>query len=321
MNSPKYDEIFPPSPAAKSMPYSFWWPLVCGALAGLLIRLVYMGDPGGRYSAMMASFIYLSPFVVGMVTVHVAERSHRRSWGYYAWASAIANLLYVLGSLVTLFEGIICAVIILPLFALIGALGGLLMGLVCRLTNWPRGTLYSVAALPLVLGAFVATPVPDSASLQSVHREVLVQAPPEQVWRHLLDADAIAPAEVEEAWMYRIGVPKPLAGVTEETPEGLVRDVRQIREMRFPVFHGGIGPLDTKGRARMMQRDVPVECAGVAVASGDLVFFGRKGQVDHVGIYVGEGRFVHAPSTGGTVRLDRLDNRYWARQSTTFRRP
>jgi hypothetical protein len=30
--------------------------------------------------------------------------------------------------------------------------------------------------------------------------------------------------------------------------DGLVRDVRQIREMRFPVFHGGIGPLDTRRR-------------------------------------------------------------------------
>ena len=35
------------------------------------------------------------------------------------------------------------------------------------------------------------------------------------------------------------------------------------------------------------------------------------GTVTHVGIYVGEGRFVHAPSTGGTVRLDRLDGPYW----------
>ena len=47
------------------------------------------------------------------------------------------------------------------------------------------------------------------------------------------------------------------------------------------------------------------------LAPADLVFFGSKGNVSHVGIYVGEGRFVHAPSTGGTVRLDRLDGPYW----------
>jgi cell wall-associated NlpC family hydrolase len=41
------------------------------------------------------------------------------------------------------------------------------------------------------------------------------------------------------------------------------------------------------------------------------VFFGSSGQVSHVGIYVGEGRFVHAPTSGGTVRLDRLDGPYW----------
>ena len=54
--------------------------------------------------------------------------------------------------------------------------------------------------------------------------------------------------------------------------------------------------------------------------TGDLVIFG-KDPAWHAGIYVGEGRFVHAPSTGGTVRLDRLDNRYWARQPVRFRRP
>ena len=60
--------------------------------------------------------------------------------------------------------------------------------------------------------------------------------------------------------------------------DGLVRDVKQIREMRFAVFCGGIGPLDTKGRARMVERDVPVMCAGVTVRRGDLVF----GDVDGV---------------------------------------
>ena len=52
-----------------------------------------------------------------------------------------------------------------------------------------------------------------------------------------------------------------------------------------------------------------------ALQSGDLVFFATNGgrAVSHAGIYVGDGRFVHAPSTGGTVRLDSLDNAYWQR--------
>jgi regulator of RNase E activity RraA len=60
--------------------------------------------------------------------------------------------------------------------------------------------------------------------------------------------------------------------------DGLVRDTRQIRALRFPVFHGGIGPLDTRGRARMMERDIPIDCGGVRVRSGDVVF----GDVDGV---------------------------------------
>ncbi|AXQ49319.1 C40 family peptidase [Pseudomonas vlassakiae] len=52
-----------------------------------------------------------------------------------------------------------------------------------------------------------------------------------------------------------------------------------------------------------------------SLQSGDLVFFATGGgsQVSHAGIYVGEGRFVHAPRTGGTVRLDYLSNSYWSK--------
>jgi cell wall-associated NlpC family hydrolase len=47
------------------------------------------------------------------------------------------------------------------------------------------------------------------------------------------------------------------------------------------------------------------------LASGDLVFFGSRGGINHVGVYVGKGRFVHAPNSGGTVRLDDIDGPYW----------
>jgi len=58
-----------------------------------------------------------------------------------------------------------------------------------------------------------------------------------------------------------------------------------------------------------------------ALRSGDLVVFVQKGVANHAGIYVGEGRFVHAPSSGGEVRLDSLSSSYWSRQQVSYRRP
>lgn len=47
---------------------------------------------------------------------------------------------------------------------------------------------------------------------------------------------------------------------------------------------------------------------------GDLLFFRiRSRSVDHVAIYLGEGRFIHAPRRGANVRIDRLNTPYWKR--------
>ncbi|MBX3538802.1 MAG: RraA family protein [Chelatococcus sp.] len=60
--------------------------------------------------------------------------------------------------------------------------------------------------------------------------------------------------------------------------DGCVRDTREIRAIGYPVFHGGIAPIDSKGRGKIVALDVGIECAGVKVASGDLIF----GDVDGV---------------------------------------
>jgi cell wall-associated NlpC family hydrolase len=55
----------------------------------------------------------------------------------------------------------------------------------------------------------------------------------------------------------------------------------------------------------------PVEPS--AVRAGDLVFFSTiEPGPSHVGIVVGDGSFVHAPSTRGVVRVERVDASYWA---------
>ena len=54
---------------------------------------------------------------------------------------------------------------------------------------------------------------------------------------------------------------------------------------------------------------------------GDLVFFNTlKRTFSHVGIYVGEGKFIHAPRPGGEVRVEDMRFAYWARRFTGARR-
>jgi 4-hydroxy-4-methyl-2-oxoglutarate aldolase len=67
-------------------------------------------------------------------------------------------------------------------------------------------------------------------------------------------------------------------GAVGAVTDGFVRDVRSIRRAKFPVFHGGIAPLDSKGRGKVAEIDVPIACAGVQLESGDLIF----GDVDGV---------------------------------------
>jgi 4-hydroxy-4-methyl-2-oxoglutarate aldolase len=86
------------------------------------------------------------------------------------------------------------------------------------------------------------------------------------------------PTDVIAPWGELLSTAARARGAAGCVTDGLVRDVARIRAMRFPVFHGGIGPLDTKGRAEMRQKDTPIDIAGVHVSPGDWVM----GDVDGV---------------------------------------
>ena len=132
--------------------------------------------------------------------------------------------------------------------------------------------------------------------------------------------------------------------------EGVIRDEggkiqallkRALTLMGTPYRWGGTSPdsgFDCSGlvgyvfrtalgiELPRVSRDMASQANGQLIASrdelkqGDLVFFGRKGRINHVGIYVGEGRFLHSPSAGKDVRVDTLMSGYWAPRFMQARR-
>lgn len=125
----------------------------------------------------------------------------------------------------------------------------------------------------------------------------------------------LQPEQADDITMYALGLvgtPYRYGGNTPESGfdcSGLIGHVYQSR--------AGVVPPRTV--ARLQSWGIPVP--GEEIRSGDLVLFTQRGDATHAGIYVGEGRFVHAPSTGGEVRLDDLKSKYWAAQRVSFRRP
>lgn len=111
--------------------------------------------------------------------------------------------------------------------------------------------------------------------------------------------------------------------------------------MGTPYKYGGTSPeqgFDCSGLVQYIYRDIstvvlPRTAAGMAqlagrdvstreLVVGDLLFFRLSGggNINHVAVYIGQDRFVHAPRTGSHVRIDKLDNRYWMRYFDRARR-
>ena len=117
------------------------------------------------------------------------------------------------------------------------------------------------------------------------------------------------PTLVETALKYR-GVRYRYGGITTRGMDcsGLVSRVLNS--------HGIAAPHNSRALYRLGK-----SVARKDLRSGDLVFFNTRGRgISHVGICIGDGKFVHASSGKGSVRVDRLDDGYYARRYVGARR-
>jgi uncharacterized protein YndB with AHSA1/START domain len=209
-----------------------FWPLFLGVLTGLGFRFVFGDATPDALNVMMASFTLLVPIAVGAVTVFTAELSKRRTWRFYFWSAAIANMLFVMGTFIILVEGLICTILAAPLFAIIGGVAGLVTGAVCRRSGHAPPMVLSVTALPLLGGVLEHhSPLPDRVDTVTTVR--VVNASPEQLWQAISLAEDIRPEELDSAWMYRIGVPLPHSAITVERADERVRHIEMGKDIAF----------------------------------------------------------------------------------------
>lgn len=115
-----------------------------------------------------------------------------------------------------------------------------------------------------------------------------------------------------------------------------LRDIRYVRGGRDPSTGFDCSGFVRYVFAHAVGLELPANSASQFVAGlavkradmrpGDLVFFrtagrGGRGRISHVGIYIDNGQFIHSPSRGKTVRVDNLQEAYWAKRFAGAKRP
>lgn len=155
----------------------------------------------------------------------------------------------------------------------------------------PRHTFTLVALLPLLLLGCGSPPTrPASTPATITQAERLAGAGTDVAFYALALIDT----------GYRFGGKNPEAGLD---CSGMVSYI--YREAAGLQVHGSAADIARHGR----------EIQPEALRPGDLVFFNTRGFAhSHVGIYIGEQRFVHAPKSNARVRVDRLNDRYYAQR-------
>ena len=110
-----------------------------------------------------------------------------------------------------------------------------------------------------------------------------------------------------------------------------------LQQVGAPYRYGGSSPsgFDCSGLVHYSYlqagKSVPRTTAGLwaelapvdsqRMQTGDLLFFNIEGKMSHVGMYLGQGRFVHAPSSGRTVSVERLDSEFYRQALIRAGRP
>jgi murein DD-endopeptidase len=107
-----------------------------------------------------------------------------------------------------------------------------------------------------------------------------------------------------------LGKPYKYAG---DTPAGF--DCSGL--VKYSYGRAGLSmPRDTQAQHRMS-----VLVSMRSLREGDLLFFDQEGKKkSHVGMYIGNGRFIHAPSSGGKVRTDSINAEFWKKHLVEARR-
>jgi len=206
-----------------------------GLLLALLGRFVFASNflkQGG--GLLMLCFLVLIPMALGAVTTHFTPKSSS-SWWRRVFGPFFTVLIFLITALLFHLEGMVCVLMISPLFIVTSWLGGELYRLLTKSNDSDQRKTYVVTAFALL--PFMLAPLESRLGMpddfRRVENTVLIQAPVAAVWHNIIRVPTISAQDLGPSPIDRIGFPRPVEATLSYEGVGGVRHATFERGVEF----------------------------------------------------------------------------------------
>ncbi|MES2704608.1 MAG: hypothetical protein V4649_18350 [Bacteroidota bacterium] len=203
-----------------------------GLFAGVAYAFLVMLIVAKADRSVSVTYIFILPLILGSVPVLFSTKAQLKSYLSVFVVPVLSVITLFFLSFISGFEGLICLVIIVGPFVVLGALGAFVARLVKLKTYHKKTPLYCSLLLPFLF-LFIESNFRASDQFYTVNTSIDVEARQSIVWMNVKNVRNISPKEIRTHFVHVIGVPKPLNGVLNGEGVGAIRNITWEKGIRF----------------------------------------------------------------------------------------
>lgn len=207
--------------------------LFIGVLLGVVYAFLTMLLVQQTHLTVSIGYIFGVPVVLGALPVLLSTENQLKSYMVYMIAPWLSTLTFFYLSFITDFEGLICLVIIIGPFLILGCLAAFFVRLHTLKTKGDNSKkLYISLSLPLII-LLIESFITPNDYYGTVTTKIIIDAPKEVVWENIKNVKDIDSREIETHFIHQIGIPKPLNGELNYEGVGGIRHITWEKGLSF----------------------------------------------------------------------------------------
>lgn len=210
--------------------------IIIAASYALVLRIIFNYPHGHSFWSLFSiTFVWIVPIIIGIIPIFFADNDQIKSLRYWGIEPPLAVLVFLIVSLITRIEDLICIIIIgLPFFLVSWASGLVVVHLIEKYRK-SKGLMCFVFLVPFVLSP-VEQQIPTPSDTYKVTSSVIINSTPEEVWNNIIRVRQIKKTEYSKGFFNYIGIPRPLYAELDKDTSGATR---------IGHFEGGLTFIET----------------------------------------------------------------------------